>query len=874
MAAIATQPVTIPEADLPNLDSISFCQASLNDKLKKICDDFIASQDPELFNDLNTTKAATALGRADDAALKAAAQQLVDEILTFGETSYDDVLGVKNDSSPEEVLRSWRLRGCTIRPYLSHGEAPLQQSARKAFIALMCAARKKSISERNIYEVVEWEGLVDLNALPDDDGTPPTEASVKEPPQEINNVYEKATADMVALKLNPQDVEVRKRLNTHNLAIMEHNKKMGKIRRDLYQWIIPLEFFSPQYMEAAKRYKSLDDKPADEVVAKEIDKLKEVVDTKIRKDHFKQSWSIPSASAYVGSSKEIKRIMSCATAHERLSISTDADVATKVTAFRSIVSRMHPVFAFRQDAHEALNQLCTAAEEVGISDIEVSFGREWDGGSWEDTRQDEDVVPEPPSAIKKLYSDAKESMISLSGDPGDGAVISVVEEINEQIKKLSNDASGSGPIWNINVEWWCQTFRDMAEQEAILRNDIEDRGAREKIENLIKNIDTYLKRSHLPSNWSYGSAEKVIRKVQGELDGQKEILEAVVMDMKSMFDDITTLQQRLNDQSPNESQMSDVVKLVRSKYSMVGELKKKLEDANDRVRNSRSVNEFVEAVQASQNALKEARQADQECDAARELLASLPDSSQKSASNAVQYPWATMPLSGDKVVIGYKRSGKGYQVCVQDKVNGRLVRELKAGAIIGRGVVDDYCETPGSCNMQKSSAQFDNVDLKARDLVKLHFVATQQPKVRNADRPDIAPGSYCCVELRDRGIFMLTMTRFRRMMGKHKADEEMEQVCNEQNTPVPWEQQPLTTYVKPTATKNTQNKQQIVAGVAGISHDTTNLESRISILENKVNDFQAGLPQLLESTIKKAMSTFQATFEAELAKALQAHSHQ
>ncbi|KAF5616479.1 hypothetical protein F25303_13496 [Fusarium sp. NRRL 25303] len=858
MAAVATQLVSIPEAGLPSLDSISFCQASLDDKLKKICDDFIANQDPKLFNaridnELNTTEVATVLSLPDGRALEAAARQLIDKILAFGGTSYDDILGVENSSSPKEVLRSWRLRGCTIRPYLLRGEATLQQNARKAFTALMCAARKKSISERDIYEVAEWEGLVDLNALPDDDGTPPTEASVEEPPQEIDNVYEKATADMVALKLNPQDVEVRKRLNTHNLAIMEQNKKMGKVRRDLYRWIIPLEFFSPQYMEAAKRYKSLDDKPADKVAADDIDKLKQVVDTKIIKHHFKQSWSIPSASAYVDSSKEIKKIMSCATAHERLNISTDADVATKITAFR---------------------KLCAAADAVGIDDTEVSFGREWDGGSWEDALEDEDAVPEPPSAIKKLYSDAKESMISLSGDPGDGAVISVVEEINEQIKKLSNDASGSGPIWNINVEWWCQTFRNMAEQEAILRNDIEDRGAREKIESLIKNIDTYLKRSHLPSDWSYESAEKVLQKIRGELDAQKKILDVVVMDMKSISDGITTLLQRLNDQSPNESKISDAAKLVRSKYSIVDELKKKFGDANDKVRNSRSVIEVAEAVQASKNALNEAKQADEECNVARELLVSLPDPSQKSASNAVQYPWITMPLSGDKVVIGYKRSGKGYQVCVEDKVNGRLVRELKAGASIGRGIVDKYYKTPGSCNMQKSSAQFDEVDLKATDLVKLHFVATQQPKVRNVDRPYLAPGSYCCVELKNHGICMLTMTRFRRMMGKEKADEEMEQVCNEQNAPVPWKQQPLTTYVKSTATKNTQNKQQIVASVTGISHDATNLESRISMVEEKLNKFEAGLSQELNDSISKAigssMITIQNTITAEIEKALKA----
>ncbi|KAJ4027379.1 hypothetical protein NW756_014523 [Fusarium oxysporum] len=740
----------------------------------------------------------------------------------------------------------------------------------------MRAARKKNVSQRDISEVVEWEGLVDLNALPDDDGTPPTEASVDEPPQEITNTYEKATDDMVALKLDPHDGEVLRRLTTHNLAIMEQNKKMGKLRSDLYRWIIPLEFFSPQYAEAAKRYKSLDEKPADKVAADDIDKLKQVVDTKITMHHFKQSWSIPSAGAYISSSTEIKRIMSCTNAHERLNVSLEADDATKVFAFRKIISTMHPVFAFRHDASEALNEICAAATEVGIDEDEVSFGREWDGGSWEDARPGEDVVPEPPSAIKTLYSEATESMINLSKDPGDGAVISVVEEINEKIKnlELSNDASRSSPRWTINVDWWCQTFRDIATQEAILKNDIEDQGAREKIKSLFENTDTYLKRSHLPSEWSYGSAEKFLQNIQRELDDRKKILDGVVVDMESIFHNITTLLQSLNGQSSNESQMSDAIDLVRSRNLMVDELKKKLEDTNDRVRNSRSANEVMEAVQASQNALNMAKQADQECNVARDLLASLPDSSQKSASNAVKYPWTTMPLPGGEVVIGYKKSGKGYQVCVEDKVNGRLVRELKAGASIGRGIADEYCKTPGSCNMQESSAQFDKVDLKARDLVKLHFVATQQPKVRNADRRDIAPGSYCCVELSAKRICMLTMTRFRRMMGRDKADEEMVKVCNEQNTPVPWEQQPLATYIKSTATKNTQNKQQIVAGVAGISHDTTNLESRISILEDKLNKLEAGLAPLVESAIKGAMSTMQDTITAELAKALQAHSHQ
>src|SRR6478735_3273345 len=99
--------------------------------------------------------------------------------------------------------------------------------------------------------------------------------------------------------------------------------------------------------------------------------------------------------------------------------------------------------------------------------------------------------------------------------------------------------------------------------------------------------------------------------------------------------------------------MSDAIDLVRSRNLMVNKLKKKLEDINDRVRNSRSANEVIEAMQASQNALNMAKQADQECNVARDLLASLPDSSHKSASNAVKYPWTTMPLPGGEVIVGY-----------------------------------------------------------------------------------------------------------------------------------------------------------------------------------------------------------------------------
>jgi hypothetical protein len=221
--------------------------------------------------------------------------------------------------------------------------------------ALMRAAGQKNVHQRDISEVVEWEGLVDLNALPDGDGPPPTEASIEEPPQEIRNIYEKATDDMVELKLNPQDEEVKNRVNTYNNSIVEENRKNGKMRSDLYQWLIPVEFFSPQYAEAASRYRTLDDKPDDEGAARDIASLKDIVEQKIEKSHFMQAWGIPSASAYVESSKEIQRILSCSGYHDILQIGSEANEDTKLAAFQKIISTMHPIFAFRQDAKDALD---------------------------------------------------------------------------------------------------------------------------------------------------------------------------------------------------------------------------------------------------------------------------------------------------------------------------------------------------------------------------------------------------------------------------------------------------------------------------------------------------------------------------------------
>jgi hypothetical protein len=136
--------MTAVAATRPNagLNSIDYCQASLDEKLKKICQRFLDTQDPKLLNaridsdEKIPGQAATVLGQPNEEALKAAAQTLIDAILGCDQNSHDAILGLKDNPSQEDVLSNWRLRGCIIRPFLSHGDDQLQQTARKAFIGM------------------------------------------------------------------------------------------------------------------------------------------------------------------------------------------------------------------------------------------------------------------------------------------------------------------------------------------------------------------------------------------------------------------------------------------------------------------------------------------------------------------------------------------------------------------------------------------------------------------------------------------------------------------------------------------------------------------------------------------------------------------
>jgi uncharacterized coiled-coil protein SlyX len=466
-------------------------------------------------------------------------------------------------------------------------------------------------------------------------------------------------------------------------------------------------------------------------------------------------------------------------------------------------------------------------------------------------------------------------MQTLSRDPNNTEAREAITNINIGLTGMDLDG-GESPPWCIDLEWWCRTFTDSQKEMEAFDNDLQDQNTKRRIINLNDIINEHINRNHFPAEWKPQPIDVFFQNRQADLESSKQSAVQYATERESIFLYITNLLKSLEDQSSKAShqpqtisKLADEINLVKGLYSSVETSLQSLRDMAEKVKNSQSYNYVKKAQTDHEAALVAAKKVVDECSRVEVWLKTLSDQPRGATSNRLKYPWATMELSDGEVVIGYRKAGNGFQVCVESEEKGRLVRRLQPGVSIGRGVAKEYCETEGSCNMQASSAAFDKVDLSTKDLVDLHFVATQQPKLRNAESKERNPGSYCCVELRGKGICMLTMSRFRRMLGQEQANKRIAQVCEEQHTPTPWGQEPLQIYQKSTTATKGQNMPRQVTGVTEIKNDATSLESRISNLENRLDGNEQGLlnlKQAMEAMMASQFSAMQDLLVSEIGK--------
>lgn len=147
-----------------------------------------------------------------------------------------------------------------------------------------------------------------------------------------------------------------------------------------------------------------------------------------------------------------------------------------------------------------------------------------------------------------------------------------------------------------------------------------------------------------------------------------------------------------------------------------------------------------------------------------------------------KYDWYTLAYDNTSRIIGWRKvGGFGKQVCIERMEGGRLIRRLAAASTCGAGLktVDNYCNIEGSKDLAKGQNSWSKKDRS--DFVKLHWVT--QSVTKNSPRD---PATYCCVEFSQRGINILTVSNFRRVLSDDEANFEISKVCDRDGIIVPW----------------------------------------------------------------------------------------
>lgn len=164
------------------------------------------------------------------------------------------------------------------------------------------------------------------------------------------------------------------------------------------------------------------------------------------------------------------------------------------------------------------------------------------------------------------------------------------------------------------------------------------------------------------------------------------------------------------------------------------------------------------------------------------------ESTENSSSAVIEFPnygenWLTIQYNDTSRIIGWRPvGGFGKLACIERKENGRLIRRLIAASECGAGLrmVDDYSRTEG--NKEFSKGQSDWYKKDGDDFVKLHWVTQSVTKNSSKD-----PATYCCVEFREKGMNILTASKFRQVVTRDTANIEIKRVCDRDRIPVPWE---------------------------------------------------------------------------------------
>ena len=147
----------------------------------------------------------------------------------------------------------------------------------------------------------------------------------------------------------------------------------------------------------------------------------------------------------------------------------------------------------------------------------------------------------------------------------------------------------------------------------------------------------------------------------------------------------------------------------------------------------------------------------------------------------VDCPWPTGWARDEAAIVDMQRRDNDQQVCLEvTEPDDRVVCKLKPGSEVGFSSVTPSGGEKGWENPADDQSLWTS---KNRDDFE-EFVTVAERRSLYGNTRD--PNADCCVRFRSRGIQMLTVSSFRKVLGKKDADAQIEEICSRDGILPPW----------------------------------------------------------------------------------------
>ncbi|KAJ0335480.1 hypothetical protein KNSL1_013586 [Colletotrichum chrysophilum] len=226
---------------------------------------------------------------------------------------------------------------------------------------------------------------------------------------------------------------------------------------------------------------------------------------------------------------ESRRILGCSdTAYaEILGVEKDSTAKQKEAAWKRLGCLLHKNVTEHPDAAKAFAKLQGAADQLEVSDVTIEDVVDWNGKEeLPDYDKDdgdipmEDVVPNPPEFITKIYNEATNSLRDLRRDDTRQVAEKYLNSRNQLIKdyNVAQKAALGVRGTEISTDRWCiplgfftTHYSLVYENQRILEGDRSNQSARDAIAKTKTLIDTKIDQNHFPGNWTVMTADAYLQ---------------------------------------------------------------------------------------------------------------------------------------------------------------------------------------------------------------------------------------------------------------------------------------------------------------------------------------------------------------------------